>query len=69
MADIFGEGKNCETKILEKLLNNAVLRFVFCALQQFHIGLRGNVTLPGGLNERGCFDIAALHKDENIGIK
>ncbi len=33
MADIFGEGQNGETEVFEKLLNDTVLCFIFCALQ------------------------------------
>jgi len=69
MANIFGEGQNDETEIFEKLLNDAVLCFVFSALQQFHIGLCRNIALFGGFNESGCLDVTALYKDENIGIK
>jgi hypothetical protein len=69
MADIFGEWEHREDEIGEKLSDDSLLPPVLSALEQFHEGLRREMSRRRGIDERGGPRVAALHPDQDVRIK
>lgn len=69
MADIVGKRERPESKIPQELLCAIVLGLVLCALQQFQIGLYGDITLVFLLNKACSLAVASLDPDEDVSIK